>query len=236
LKRRRRLYFSIACLIFLTAFAVLFLTLLRYDFFAVNRIEIIGAKRVSQREIQKRSGLIAGKSMILFFEDKVKREILKNQWITSVSIEKEFPKKVIIRVKEAEPFCVVLRESGDSYYMSENGEELGRANFNEGLDFPVLIGEGIEKSELVGEALDILKFSLKSNALNWKDISEINLDSIYGITVFTTDGRRIDFGQHNIEKKWYKVEKIIANTRRINLTERYINISSEKTGIVNFEL
>lgn len=236
MKRRKRLYVSIACLIFLTSFAVLFLAALRYDFFTINQVEIIGAKRVSQREIQKRSGLMAGKTIILFLENDVKKEILKNQWITSVSIEKEFPKKVIIKVKEAEPFCVVLRETGDSYYMNEEGKELGKANFNEGLDFPVLIGEGIEKSELVGEALDILRLSLKSNALNWKQISEINLDSIYGVTVFTTDGRRIDFGHDNIGKKWYKVERIITNTRGINLTEKYINISSEKTGIVNFKL
>ena len=236
MKVRKRLYLSIACLIFLSAFTILFLTALRYDFFTINQIEIIGAKRVSQREILKRSGLIAGKSMILFFENGVIKEIVKNHWITNVRIEKEFPKKVIIKVKEAEPFCIILRDTGDSYYMSEEGKELGRANFKEGLDFPVLIGEGIEKSELVGEALDILRLSLKSNALNWKEISEINLDSIYGITVFTTDSRRIDFGQDNIEKKWYKVEKIITNTRRINLTERYININSEKTGVVNFKL
>ncbi len=233
---RKRLYLSIGCLIFLCAFTTLFLSTSRYDIFTINQIEVIGAKRVSQREILKRSGLVAGKSTILFFEYRVVKEIVKNQWITDVLIEKVFPKKVIIKVKEAQAFCIIIRDTGDSYYMSEEGKELGRANFKEGLDFPVLIGEGIEKSELVGEALDILRLSLKSNALNWKQVSEINLDSIYGITVFTTDGRRIDFGHDNLEKKWYRVEKIITHTRGINLTEKYINISSEKTGVINFKL
>ncbi len=233
---RKRSYVWISCLIFLSAFSAGFFTGLRHDFFTINQIEIIGAKRVSEREVLKRSGLVNGKSMILFFENGVKKEIVKNRWVTDIHIEKIFPNKVIIEIKEAEPFCIFLRDTGESYYLSEEGKELGRANFKEGLDFPVLIGEGIEKPELVGEALDILRLSLKSNALNWTEISEINVDSIHGITVFTTDGRSIDFGNDNIAKKWLKVERIIAHTRGINLTEKYINISSEKTGVVNFKL
>jgi len=235
LKARRQLYLSILCLVF-CAFVVIFFAVSRFGFFTIKEIEIIGAKRVSQKEILKRSGLIAGKSTILFFEDKVTSEILKNHWITSVYIRRELPRKVVIEVKEAEPFCLFLEDGGDLYYMTETGKKLGTANFNDGLDFPVLIGDGIWTSELIGEALDVLKLSLKSRVLNWKEISEINLDRIYGITVFTTDGRRIDFGKEDMERKWYKVEKIIIYTRRMNLVEKYINISSGKIGVVSFKI
>jgi hypothetical protein len=120
--------------------------------------------------------------------------------------------------------------------MSKTGEKLGNANLEEGLDFPVLTGEFIMSSDLIVGALEILKLSLGSLTLNWKEISEINLSPIYGLTVLTTDGRRIDFGESNIRDKWYKVEKIITHARGINLTEKYINISSGKMGIVDFKL
>ncbi len=214
----------------------LFFSVLHLDFFRINQIEVIGTKRVSEKEVLKRSGFMVGQNMVYFLESNVTEEILKNPWITSVHVKKEFPGKVIIEIKEVEPFCLVLEEDGELYYMSETGKKLGKADLDEGLDFPVLTGEGIKEPWLLGGALEILQFSLRSTVFTWKEISEINLDSIYGITVFATDVRRIDFGDGNIADKWYKVERIINHTRGINLTEKYINISSGKTGIVDFNL
>jgi cell division septal protein FtsQ len=237
LRKKGRLGLTIIFLICLFfVFGGSLLVVLCLGFFELEQIEVRGNNRVSQKEILKRSGLTLGKSMIFFLEEDVEREILKNPRIKSVHIKREFPKKVIIEVKEAEPFCLALGEEGELYYMSENGEKLGKTNFDEGLDFPILVGEGIIKPDLLGEALEILKLSLNSNILNWKEISEINLDSIYGITVFTNDKRRIDFGRGDIREKWHRVEKIITHSRTINLTEQYINVSSEKIGVVNFKL
>ncbi len=215
---------------------VLLFAVLRLDFFKIDQIEVVGVKRVSEKEILKRSGLIIGGNMVFFSDVDVTREIMKNSWITDVHIKREFPGKVIVEVKEAEPFCMVLGEDGELYYMNKSGKKLGKANFDIGLDFPILTGEGIEDPKLLGEALEILKFSLRSAVLTWKEISEINVNPIYGIAVLSTDGRRVDFGQEDIEKKWYRVEKIISHVRRINLTEKYINISSGKVGIVDFKL
>lgn len=234
MKAKRRLYFLILCFVF-CVFTAIFFAVSRSGFLTIEEIEVVGAKRVSQKEVLKRSGLIVGKSGIFFFEDRVIGDILKNHWITSAYVRRELPRKVVIEVKEAEPFCLFVGDRGDLYYMTETGKKLGTANFYEGLDFPVLIGDGIWTSELVGEALDVLKLSLKSNILNWKEISEVNVDRIYGITVFTTDGRRIDFGREDMEEKWYRVEKIITHTREMNLVEKYINVSSGRIGVVSFK-
>lgn len=233
--RRARFYLSTLCLL-LSVLVVTYLSASYFSFFTIKQIEITGAKRVSPKEILKRSGLIAGKTNILFFDGKVIKEIANNNWITSVRIRREMPQKVIIEVDEAEPFCIFVAEDSSLYYMTESGKKLGAANFDEGLDFPVLIGDGIWKPDLLGDALAILKLSQKSSALNWVEISEVNLDSIYGITIFTNDGRRVDFGMNNIERKWSKVERIIKHVRSMNLAEEYINITSEKNGIVSFKI
>jgi cell division protein FtsQ len=231
-KKQLILIFIFLCCVF----GVLLSFVLRLDYFKINHIEVVGIRRVSEKEILKRADLAMGRNMVFFFDADVKREILKNPWITDVYIKREFPGKVIVELKESEPFCIFLGEDGELYYMSELGKKLGKANFDGGLDFPVLTGEGIWKPELLGEALEILKLSLRSAVFTWKEISEIDLNPIYGIEVLSTDGRRVDFGQNDIEKKWYRVEKIIGHARGINLTEKYINISSGKMGIVNFEL
>jgi Cell division septal protein len=233
-KLQKQLFFTF---VFLTGTcSILFLTALRIGFFTINHIEISGMKRAHQKEILKRSGLRLGVS-ILFFEEGVVGEISKSPWIVEAGIERDFLiQKVKIKIREAEPFCLFQEGEDGLYYMSETGEKLAGVNFDEGLDFPVLIGEGIGNSELVEGALEILKLSKESNTLGWKEISGINVDSIYGITLFTTDGRQVDFGEGDLQAKWRKVEKIIAHTRKINLAEKYINISSGKIGVVNFKL
>jgi len=80
-----------------------------------------------------------------------------------------------------------------------------------------------------------LELSSVSKVLNWSNISEVHLDSIYGINVFTVDKKRIEFDTKNIVNKWRKVEKIITHTEIMGIEEKYINITSDNMGEVNFD-
>ena len=132
---------------------------LRLGMFTVEEVVVTGNNRITSKEIIKRSGIREGVSSIFFFEDQVEEDIKKNRWISTVEVVKEFPKKVHITIKEAEVFCIVLGEEGKPLYMSRDGQVLDTGNFDLGLDFPVLIGEGIKDPELLKEALDILELS-----------------------------------------------------------------------------
>jgi len=228
-----KIFSVILVLIVLVASAYITLHL---GIFTVEQINISGNTRIKEKEILKRSGLRQGESSIFFFEDSVEENILKNPWVKSISVRKEFPKKVYIEIVEEEVYCLLFNEDGELYYLSKVGKRLGPANFDEGLDFPVLIGEGINNPDLVKEALQILELSLRSKVLNWSRISEVHLDSIYGINLFTIDKKQIEFDSKNIVNKWRKVEKIISHAEMLGIKETYINISSESIGVVNFEL
>jgi cell division septal protein FtsQ len=209
--------------------------ILHMGIFTVEKIELTGNKRITQREILKRSGLMEGQSSSFFFEKQVEDDILKNPWIKKVSVHKDFPKKVTIEVEEEEVYCIVLSDGGKPLYMSRSGRILGSGNFDMGLDFPVLIGDGIEDPKLLEEALEILELSKNSTVLKWDDISEVQLNSIYGITVFTNDSRRIEFDRDNIVEKWDKAERIMRYSRSLGLEESYINVSSGSMGVVDFK-
>jgi len=209
---------------------------LHLGIFTVQEINISGNTTIKEKELLKRSGLRRGESSIFFFEDSIEENILKNPWIKSVSVKKEFPKKVYIEIQEEEAYCLFFSEEGELYYLSKAVKRLGPANFDKGLDFPVLIGEGINNPDLAKEALQILELSSKSKVLNWSKISEVHLDSIYGINLFTIDKKRIEFDSKNIVEKWHKVEKIISHAEMLGIEETYINISSDSMGVVNFEL
>jgi len=228
-----KIFSVILVLIVLVASAYITLHL---GIFTVEQINISGNTRIKEKEILRRSGLRQGESSIFFFEDSVEESLLKNPWVKTISVRKEFPKKVYIEIVEEEIYCLLFNEYGELYYLSKVGKRLGPANFDEGLDFPVLIGEGINNPDLVKEALQILELSLRSKVLNWSKVSEVHLDSIYGISLFTIDKRQIEFDSKNIVNKWRKVEKIISHAEMLGIEETYINISSDSIGVVNFEL
>ncbi len=204
--------------------------------FTVQEITVSGSTKIGKKEILKRSGLRPGESSIFFFETSVEQNISKNPWVKSVSVVKEFPKKVQINIEEEQAYCLMVNEDGDLIYLSKEGKRLGPSNFELGLDFPVLIGEGINEADLISEAIQLLELSTESKVLGWNQISEIHLDSIYGISLFTVDKKRIEFDTKNIVGKWRKVEKIITHAQMLGIEEKYINVSSDNMGVVNFDL
>jgi len=204
--------------------------------FLIDEIVIKGANRVTNAEIIKRSGIRAGMSTVFFHESSVKNSLLKSPWIKKVTILKEYPSRVVISINEYEPFCIAAFEEGIYLYLSETGKKLGEINHKEGLDYPVITMDGRHDESLIGQAIQLLKLSKTSNILSWEEISEVKISNRFGIRMLTNDKRYIDFGTGNLISKWYKVEKIINRSRNINLTEKYINISSEYMGIVNFKI
>lgn len=209
---------------------------LHLGMFTVQEIDISGNTKIKDKEILKRSGLRQGESSIFFFEESVENNILKNSWVKSVSVTKEFPKKVNIELSEEESYCLLMDENGKLFYITKEGKRLGAANFDQGLDFPVLIGEGINDPDLVKEAIQLLELSSVSKVLNWSNISEVHLDSIYGIDLFTVDKKHIEFDTKNIENKWRKVEKIITHAEMMGIEGKYINVTSDSMGVVNFDV
>ncbi len=204
--------------------------------FLIDEIVIKGANRVTNSEIIKRSGIRAGMSTVFFHESSVKNSLLKSPWIKEVTILKEYPSRVVISINEYEPFCIAAFEEGIYLYLSETGKKLGEINHKEGLDYPVITMDGRHDESLIGQAIQLLKLSKTSNILSWEEISEVKISNRFGIRMLTNDKRYIDFGTGNLISKWYKVEKIINRSRNINLTEKYINISSENMGIVKFKI
>ncbi len=202
----------------------------------VSEIIINGNSRVSSGEIIKRAGFIAGVTSMFFAESDSIQKIKENRWIESVKITKEYPGKVIIIIEENEPFCILKGIDNIHYYMNKHGKRLGPLDVKQGLDFPIIFSDGILNSDLIDQAIKILNLSKSSSILNWKEISELTVSPESGIKLITVDRRLIEFGSGNITNKWYKVEKIITHARTKNLSEDYINISSENLGVVNFNI
>lgn len=201
----------------------------------VKEIVITGNSKISSSEIIKRSGIRAGKTSMLFPTSGAKREILENPWVSEVRVKKFLHGKIKVEIYENEPFCIVAREGAEPHYIDVEGRRLGAAEPSQGLDFPVISSREEISPGLLLQAIEILSLSKSSSALDWSEISEIAVEENFGIKLLTVDRRFITFGKNNMKSKWHKVERIIVHSRKNNLVEKDIDISSGDVGVIGYD-
>ena len=201
----------------------------------VKEIVITGNSKISSSEIIKRSGIRAGKTSMLFPTSGAKREILENPWVSEVRVKKFLHGKIKVEIYENEPFCIVAREGAEPHYIDAEGRRLGAAEPSRGLDFPVISSREEISPGLLLQAIEILSLSKSSSALDWSEISEIAVEENFGIKLLTVDRRFITFGKNNMKSKWHKVERIIVHSRKNNLVEKDIDISSGDVGVIGYD-
>ena len=226
---------GISVVFLLSLFGIIIFAVEPSDHLKVKEVVITGNSRISSSEIIKRSGIRAGTTSMLFSTSKAKREILENPWAGEVRMKKLLHGKVKIEIIEREPFCIVARDGTQPHYMDRKGKLLGAAEPSHGLDFPVISSKDEISPGLMLQAIEILSLSKSSPALGWSEVSEIVVGESFGIRLLTLDRRLITFGKDNMKSKWRKVERMIVHSRKNNLMEKDIDISSGEVGIISYD-
>lgn len=230
------LYGLLAGSIILMSFILVF-TLNLHGYLTIQYIKIEGNYRVSGTEILKRTNLTKGESSLLFFDSDLERKIEKSPWIIDANITKILPNSVSIEVKEAEIFCMIKQGEKSLKYITDSGIILDDANIDFGLDFPVITSENILEPELLEYALSILKISKYDSVLNFEHISELNVSSIYGITVVTTEGVNVFFGlRENLQERWNRLKRTFLFSQNSNIKQEYIDLSLKDKVVVKYDL
>ena len=201
----------------------------------VKEVVITGNSNISPSEIIKRAGIRAGSTSMLFSTSKAKQKILENPWANDVRVKKFFHGKIKIEISENDPFCIVARGGAEPHYIDGQGKRLGVAEPSQGLDFPVISSKEKISPGLMLQAIEILNLSRSSSVLDWSEISEIVVEETFGIKLLTLDRRFVTFGKNNMKNKWHKVERIIVHSRKKNLVEKDIDISSGEVGVIGYD-
>ncbi len=201
----------------------------------VKEIVISGNDRINISEIVERSDIKAGSTSMLFSSSGVRKRILENPWIGDISVKKFLHGKIVIKISENEPFCVVIPEGEKPYYVNRKGKRLGVAEMSQASNLPLVSGEEKISQDLLLQAIEILDLSKSSSILEWSEISRIVVEENFGIKLLTMDRRFINFGKNNMTSKWRKIERIIVHARKKNLVEKYIDISSGEVGLIGYD-
>ena len=230
-----RLTKAISVIFFLSVCGIALFAIEPSEHLTVKEIVITGNSKISSSEIIKRSGIRAGATSMLFPTSEAKQGILENPWVSEVRVKKFLHGKIKVEIYENEPFCIVAREGAEPHYIDAEGRKLGEVEPSHGLDFPVISSREEISPGLMLQAIEILGLSRSSSTLGWSEISEIVVEESLGIRLLTLDRRFVTFGKDSMKSKWYKVERIIVHSRKNNLVEKDIDISSGDVGVIGYD-
>jgi len=196
-------------------------------FFPVKQIEVVGNRHLSDKEIASLSKLKKGTSILSVSSREIVERLISSPWIKGVSLRKELPNRVIIRVHEAVPAALFRKK--DSYYLIDNeGEFLERVSTDERF-LPVITGnekDGIAVQEAIQFAETVKKYGVPD--MEKIEIATGKLEDMtvqYGATV-------IKVGYGNYEDKIQRYLELRDEIRRRAIPVDYIDLRYDKRLVV----
>jgi len=196
-------------------------------FFPVKQIEVVGNRHLSDNEIANLSELKKGRSMLSVRSREVVQRLMRSPWIKDVSLRKELPNRIIIRIREAVPTALFRRKEG-LYLIDEGGDFLERISTEERF-LPVIKGNENDHAAMI-EAIEFAGM-LKRNDMPDIDQVEIALGRLEDMTV--NYGKTvIKIGYGNYEEKLQRYMELRDEIRRRAIPVEYIDLRYDNRLVV----
>jgi cell division protein FtsQ len=225
----RRRAFKVFLVFFLIVSSVVVsrFVLQRVVFFPVRSIEVIGNKHLSESEISKMSKLKRGTSIFSVSSRSVVRRLKRSPWIKNVTLRKEMPDRILIRIKEAVP-SALLKKKGEYYLVRSDGEILEKQADGEKF-LPVIKGD-LSDSTALREAVKFARV-LKEYGVDTTVRSEIMVGNIENMTLqYGTTTIKVGYGDYEAKLLRYMELKDEIARRRIPVN--YIDLRYSRRVIV----
>ncbi|MEJ2691220.1 MAG: FtsQ-type POTRA domain-containing protein [Deltaproteobacteria bacterium] len=218
--RRALLLFTAASLGAVVLLAVgcgLYRGMCRSSFFRLATVEVTGRQRTTERQIIEAGGIELHSSLLALSVDKICRNIEKLPWIEHVEIQRDWPGRIVIKVRERQPVALA-NVAGVLHYMDGSGVVFSKVSPGDDHDFPVISGLGQkyltmkEPGEAVKSALQFLRYVRRNDpVLPRQNISEIAIQPAGDLVVYLADRPfPIYLGCDRMESSYYRLVKVLS--------------------------
>jgi cell division protein FtsQ len=198
--------------------------------FKVRTVAIAGNEHLTDDELKTITGLKGDESLLIMSSRKIYEKLKESPWIQEVSVRKEYPSKLLISIRETEPFAL-LDMKGKMFIVDDRGRMLEELKDNSVPFLPVIMSDPYNEKEAFREAVDLAMVIKKMGVLHKKQRIEIiahkpsevaaNLDGVYV---------KVGAGEH--EDKLTRLSEIEEEVRKRQIPVDYIDLRFAKKAIV----
>lgn len=185
--------------------------------FRVERIEVAGNRRLTERDVLARAGLAPGTSIFDVDIQEARRRLLLDPWIRSAAVEKRMPATVVVRIAERLP-AAVLAGDGTLELVAEDGSLIGPTSAAAAPDLPVLTGfdVGRRRTDPVGleadlvAAVELLRLLEEVGLPGQRTPAELHRSVRGGFDLLADDGLVVHLGPGPYRPKLKRLAESVA--------------------------
>jgi len=197
--------------------------------FYVREILVFDNNHLETKEIIASAKIRTGDSFFDINLNEIDKRLKQNTWIKKVTLRKQFPNTLIVKVQEAVPKALLSRRKR-LYLVDEDGKILERIK-GETTHFLPLIKDISPKNEKgMSEAIKMADVLSRKKFIANKESVEIGIES-YGLTLII-DGELIKVGYGNYSAKFDRWIELEPEIRRKGLPIKYVDLRFKDSVIV----
>jgi cell division protein FtsQ len=192
--------------------------------FTLRKVLIYGNRHLGYVQVVELAGLRGGENLLTLDLEGVYENLHSSAWIRSVSMRKELPDTLVIRLEESRP--VALLQSAEGLFVVDSeGLLLERVSEAPVYFLPVIVHQGADGSEEFSEAV-----KLASVINDIKEARAVELVEIAGLEdgsrnmVVRLDGVDIRVGEGSYREKLLRYFELSREIGRRNINVDYIDL------------
>ena len=184
--------------------------------FAVARVEVRGASRMSPEQVMAAAAIPRGANIFRLDTADVIDRVEALPEVRRADVVRELPNRVVISVEERRPFTLV--HGGRLHWMDEEGRLLGASPSAVSSPLPVI--SGLTADELASmrtspgpkarTAIAVIRALLRSGGALAAEISEIDMSRREGPVLYTIDGVEVRLGSEDWEERLARLAGVLA--------------------------
>ncbi|WP_028574973.1 cell division protein FtsQ/DivIB [Desulfonatronovibrio hydrogenovorans] len=144
------------------------------DFFALKDIEVIGNRQLTYAELTEQMNIHPGDSLLQLRMSKLQARLEQNPWIATVAVTREFPDRVMVRIKERQAYFWV-QDDHRLFYADERGRIISEISPRRFVSLPILHVRGEQQEADLGAVVGFLEsrnFPFPLQDVSWIRIRE----------------------------------------------------------------
>lgn len=203
------------------------------DILSIRKVVFIGNKHISESELRTLSGFSSKTSgtMTNISARSIKANLMKSPWIRNVSIRRELPDVLKIRVHETEPLAI-LEMRGRPFLIDGSGRLLEELRGVTVPFLPVILSDPFKNRESFTEAIKLAMVLKERNVAKERGRVEIIANRDKESISVVIDGLVIKVGYGEYGKKFERLFELEDEIKRRAMAVEYIDLRFSDNVIV----
>ncbi|MBI5848694.1 MAG: FtsQ-type POTRA domain-containing protein [Nitrospirae bacterium] len=198
--------------------------------FKMRTVELAGNEHLTDDELKNIGGIRSDESLLTMSSRKVYEKLKESPWIQAAAVRKEYPSKLLISIRETEPFAL-LDMKGRMFIVDDRGRMLEELKDNSVPFLPVIMSDPYNEKEAFREAVNLAKVIKNMGVLQKKQRIEIIAHQPNEVAA-NLDGVHVKVGAGEHEDKLTRLGEIEQEIGKRHIPVAYIDLRFAKKAIV----